>query len=505
MIPIEIIIHTILTRSHIHHPLSIIKQEARKPQSNFSVQTMADAQGKMSIVHDEKVECSTEPDTSSRQQDDALLDDSDDDDDGSRNESVESVVMQTKVLGSDGSHLGSKDDTARDITSLEKGDDDQEKSIKDDHDREQAREGVQKVDDSGKDNDGEPPKKKVKLDVQSSTSQIETGQMKHKQSSLEVDEVDAKGGSENAPDNSRGDMPKKQQDSFDPVSDPKKEPPATSITVVKDNGNDENITKKSEQAAPSTKKDAASVIENGVSSANKQSSDLHTRTKPPVKKKKTKIKPPKLPTNKNRTKQATVVNSDEREADDAIARPVLLKPVAATKSSGSSKRKAGASSRLPSMSSPGLLIPTTSPFSKVKALKNADGLASPAAIFDHTMSLMGYTTESRTMRPHPGSSVKLDVGDMFDSDVTLSRNFPKLVPDELLRAALNEDEQGAQKEALPQRLIRALEIKGTCNNEKSKPKTMLQCRDMVPLSLTVPYPESFIQKRLEYIGKVNER
>lgn len=77
------------------------------------------------------------------------------------------------------------------------------------------------------------------------------------------------------------------------------------------------------------------------------------------------------------------------------------------------------------MTSPGLLV--------VGAGKN--NLVPPRVVFDQTMVSVGYTPEQRSKNPHRGSSVKLVVGDMFDSTTTLRLHFPKLVPNMYLKRA----------------------------------------------------------------------
>jgi hypothetical protein len=88
--------------------------------------------------------------------------------------------------------------------------------------------------------------------------------------------------------------------------------------------------------------------------------------------------------------------------------------------------------RLPPLSSPALLIPPGSYRGQV----NTNGLVAPNVIFAQAMEAAGYSTESRTKTPHRGSSVQREVGDMFDSDVMLCLQFPKLVPEGLLGRGL---------------------------------------------------------------------
>lgn len=250
--------------------------------------------------------------------------------------------------------------------------------------------------------------------------------------------------------------------------------------------------------------------------------------------------------------QATVVNTSD-EGDDGIDAKVKVEPVKSTKtptarSSTQKKRTSSKPSlpvnargiRLPPLSSPGLLIPPSAGVFRGDA--DANGYTTPSSVFDHCMVLGGYTTEARTENPHRGSSVRRQVGDLFDSDVTFALNFPPLVPTELWSlpkekspeapnesgpdAEKKEDaptgadaskeekkEEGNQRDAA-QLLLRSLAPLGETKENgqtSSTPETSRKRRrpwqfsEMAPVSLTLPYPESYIQKRLRYVEKVQER
>ena len=211
--------------------------------------------------------------------------------------------------------------------------------------------------------------------------------------------------------------------------------------------------------------------------------------------------------------KAMIVDSDEAGEDDAIAAVVEE-----TAPKEAAKRRPMAQIRpirLPSMSSPGMLIPPSS--GVFKGTADVNGFATPASVFDHTMSLAGYTIEGRTKHPHRGSSIKRVVGDMFDSNVKFSLHFPKLVPDELLDVERKDDgnnENGHSSQRLFQTLIRSFGDNSMCSSNEEPPETgvpsrksrkLLEFKDMIPLSLTLPYPEHYIQKRLDYVKKVEER
>lgn len=258
--------------------------------------------------------------------------------------------------------------------------------------------------------------------------------------------------------------------------------------------------------------------------------------------------------------QATVVDSsDEGNTNDAEPvvvkvepveqgkRLALLKAAAAARSSSTTKKRTSSKPslpmssrtvRMPPLSSPGMLIPPSAGVFRGSA--DANGYSTPASVFDHCMSLAGYTTEARTKNPHRGSSVKREVGDMFDSDVTFALNFPSLVPKEMWSLPKDEEatsmspdkevakkeedsptisvddkkEEASQRDAA-QLLLRSLtpsepakdqDQLATISSENSrKRRRPWQFSEMVPLSLTLPYPESYIQKRLRYTEEVQER
>ena len=149
----------------------------------------------------------------------------------------------------------------------------------------------------------------------------------------------------------------------------------------------------------------------------------------------------------------------------------------------------------------------------------------PAAVFDASMEAAGYTYERRTKEPHRGSSVKRTVGDMFDSDVTLTLRFPPLVPPELLQIRRrrsignhsnepnknnnNNENEHENNTTLPELLLSSIPRKrgrSSSNNGSDGPNTIsLSFASMVPASLTIPYPEDYIQKRIKYAEEVDAR
>jgi hypothetical protein len=230
--------------------------------------------------------------------------------------------------------------------------------------------------------------------------------------------------------------------------------------------------------------------------------------------------------------KAMVVDSDDAGEDDAVA-AVVEEHIPTAKAEPAAPKRKPANPvrpvRLPAMSSPGLLIPPASGIFRGAA--DSNGFTTPESVFDHAMSLAGYTTEARTKRPHRGSSVKRMVADMFDSNIKFSLHFPKLIPEGLLSSSQEEFANGEASdshnmngdhhhESLPERLVKAFQRKASSNDEATnggdethaangsaprKRRKLPQFTEMVPLSLSIPYPEQYIQKRLEYVEKIKER
>lgn len=206
--------------------------------------------------------------------------------------------------------------------------------------------------------------------------------------------------------------------------------------------------------------------------------------------------------------------------------------------------------RLPPIPSPGLLIPppTSSQGGQknVNSIKtNGSGCCTPCELFDSFMELAGYTLEKRSHRPHRGSSVQRAVGDMFDSNVALSLHFSELVPSVFLdngeakhvpqleigicaqtsdaETPVNTRNNEVNRDSpvtTGQQLIRCMEkvlkndIPGTTNDianhglsrrTSGKRKRPYSFTDMVPVSLTLPFPEDYIQRQIEYARAVKRR
>mmetsp|Transcript_19148 Transcript_19148/g.29165 ORF Transcript_19148/g.29165 Transcript_19148/m.29165 type:complete len:585 (+) Transcript_19148:53-1807(+) len=184
---------------------------------------------------------------------------------------------------------------------------------------------------------------------------------------------------------------------------------------------------------------------------------------------------------------ATVVDEDdeddEEDATDVVAEPVLMTSSQQQRSSSlsnSKKRQSVRPIKMPAIASPGLLL--------------ANGTTT-AAQFDYHMKASGYSLEARTDNPHRGSSTKREVGDMFDSDVTLMNNFPKLVPPELI----SDD----TPEAVGSKLMRML--KKGLKEPKNGNKRKRRFDDMIPISLKIDYPAEFIREQQEFVKKVKTR
>ena len=120
---------------------------------------------------------------------------------------------------------------------------------------------------------------------------------------------------------------------------------------------------------------------------------------------------------------------------------------------------------------------------------------------------------------------------MFDSNVNFTLHFPPLVPKEVWNLPKKEKDKGGDEEEeeptmeeeednprdAAQVLLRALaplpkengdtteSTVETSSKASRKRRRPLEFCDMAPLSLTLPYPESFLQKRLKYVEQVKER
>jgi len=249
---------------------------------------------------------------------------------------------------------------------------------------------------------------------------------------------------------------------------------------------------------------------------------------------KSRIRSLKLPLSKKTTSGdstvlATVLNSDDddedMEGDTAVA--TVVSSSAGNTASGSNKAAGRRRStqpvrvRIPPLLSPGLRV-APSQSTKQQQQQQESTYATPAEVFNHSMGAAGYTTEARTKRPHRGSSTTRVVGDMFDSNVKLCLHFPPLVPTSLREsqsrhAASDEtskphdDTKEEPNLALPDRLIRAMRKtagrSSTDSPEKKNGKRPRSwgLREMLPVSLTIPYPASYIQQQQEYVKQVEGR
>ena len=187
--------------------------------------------------------------------------------------------------------------------------------------------------------------------------------------------------------------------------------------------------------------------------------------------------------------------------------------------------------RIPPLTSPGLrmLRPPIYVPPPTNTVSNGSSTTSPTfytpqQIFDVVMTGAGYTHEQRTKHPHRGSSVQRTIDDMFDTNVHLSLHPIELIPKNLWNHVAGSS-TSSDEATLPHALIAALENSkknerhnrnekaevGT--NERStstrkRPRRDFQpmrLHDMVPVSLSIPYPEWYLQKRVEYVNLVKKR
>lgn len=237
---------------------------------------------------------------------------------------------------------------------------------------------------------------------------------------------------------------------------------------------------------------------------------------------KTRIRSLKLPLSKKVSSidsiHAAVENSDNEDVEVMVT-PMTVSSTAtlnsgSSKSGGKRKSLQTARVRVPALLSPGLLVPGLYS-SKQQQL---DSFSTPAQVFDQAMTDAGYT-EARTKRPHRGSSTRRVVGDMYDSNIKLCIHFPPLVPpklwdsngDEITYTPTDDQVAGGKSDrstknvTLQDRVIRVLRNGETGERKPRKRPRASLIREMLPVSLTIPYPESYIQKQLEYVRHVEER
>ena len=265
-------------------------------------------------------------------------------------------------------------------------------------------------------------------------------------------------------------------------------------------------------------------------------------------------------------------DDDDDEEDTVLA--ALVIPKSSSSSLSASKKRAPPVRpvQMPALTSPGLLIPPSAGVYRGDADQN--GFTTPSSVFDHHMLLAGYTTERRREFPHRGSSVQRQVGDMFDTDVTLTllshtphnhhhHHHTPLIPKDLAIYQMNNNnnnkngngesnhhhhqQQQQQEDNTNNNTNEAPNENGTVANghnpaateafvidrvpdlfsfleralstswEDAPPKDSnvvsngrkrkrpWDLKDMVPLSLTLPYPESYLDKHQAYMEKVRER
>jgi hypothetical protein len=195
--------------------------------------------------------------------------------------------------------------------------------------------------------------------------------------------------------------------------------------------------------------------------------------------------------------------------------------------------------RIPPIPSPGLYIPSSTTGVQVpslKSTKNTTGYVTPREVFDTSMEASGVTEEKRKNNPHRGSSVKRTVDDMFDSNIVLTLNFPNLIPEKYLFHS-EQVKSNVANENAPEKSTTAnglsvtsesycqqlLHLVNECCSRKDvssdtcvgptkdnvrqprKRKRPSGFKDMIPVSLTLPFPGKFLEDRIQYVKAVKER
>jgi hypothetical protein len=207
--------------------------------------------------------------------------------------------------------------------------------------------------------------------------------------------------------------------------------------------------------------------------------------------------------------------------------------------------------KLPPLVSPGLLLSwqpqqtqsQQTPSNHNNNNNNSPGNSSgsnnntPASLFDASLRAAGYDSDLPS-RTHRGSSTTRTVGDLFDSNVTLTLHFPPLVPTAMFAVPVatttttTTRATPAAKDADGDVVMDAEDPPPTThnnssNNEDDPEETQVTVADLIaelrgalrpdgphppqtfadlcPVSLTVPLPETFVAERLAYVKLVAAR
>jgi hypothetical protein len=235
--------------------------------------------------------------------------------------------------------------------------------------------------------------------------------------------------------------------------------------------------------------------------------------------------------------KGTAVSTKTETATTKVGKsaPKILPSISKAATGTASKRRSllpPKQVRLPPITSPGLRM--LRPPIPIPTSDSTEPYYTPQQVFHVTMTAAGYTVEQRTNHPHRGSSVQRTVDDLFDTNVKLALHPLELVPSGLwnhkvvnpsvVSQTSDSGSDNVEFTTLPQLLVKGLEEsdrKSSLEREQQhseysesvesgvrkrrRPYAPLQFRDMVPVSLTIPYPESYVQKRLEYISQVKHR
>jgi hypothetical protein len=216
--------------------------------------------------------------------------------------------------------------------------------------------------------------------------------------------------------------------------------------------------------------------------------------------------------------------------DDGLATTTAT-PTAGNRHHAYSKRRSLHPStkavKLPPLVSPGLLLswqPQQTQQQQTPSNHNNHN-NTPASLFDASLRAAGYDSDLRT---HRGSSTTRTVGDLFDSNVTLTLHFPPLVPAAMFAvpattskaaakdadgdvvmdaedppptssSSSNDDQE--EKQVTVADLI--AELRGALRPDGPHPPQTFA--DLCPVSLTVPLPETYVEERLAYVKLVEAR
>eukprot|EP00557_Chaetoceros_sp_GSL56_P004974 CAMPEP_0176495564 /NCGR_PEP_ID=MMETSP0200_2-20121128/10723_1 /TAXON_ID=947934 /ORGANISM="Chaetoceros sp., Strain GSL56" /LENGTH=908 /DNA_ID=CAMNT_0017893449 /DNA_START=153 /DNA_END=2879 /DNA_ORIENTATION=- len=114
---------------------------------------------------------------------------------------------------------------------------------------------------------------------------------------------------------------------------------------------------------------------------------------------------------------------------------------------------------------------------------NDDGYIAPSLLFDHALYEAGFSKKKMSQAKHYGSSILWTVDDIFSRDFSLIDT--DIMPEHHFHQITNDE--------------------AFCDTKSLSSKRGLQFDDMIPTSLKISLPKSYIDAKQEYVRKVTER